>query len=737
MKLLNTLSQIKDELQAKAQGRWIQTPTRLQMEFTECGATSLGIILQHYGRYVPLTQLRESCGVSRDGSDAANLVLAAQSYGLTAKGFKKGLSALEKVQAPAILFWEFNHFLVFEGFIGNKIALNDPATGPRKVSQEEFETSYTGIVITLTPTEEFIPQGKAPTVWPIVFRRLFTEPKGALFILISGLLLILPQLVMPVFSQIYIDEVIQNNMANWLKPMLWAMAVTLGLQAIIQYLQLMGTRVLERRLTRRFAVSFEQQMLSLPERFYSQRFAGDVASRMVANSSIAEFIGSRLIPMATSTVLLIFYLVLTILYSPWLGLLVLTTTSINAAVVKANIRIQKDANLSLQKDAGKTVGVTISAMSQIETIKASALEQDTLRRYSGYQSRLLNLFQGVQLRNARIRIIPNSLTTFNEIAIFILGFFLVIKGELTLGMLLAAQNIAMALKTQVDSIINFVQMLPTFEAEVLRLEDVLEQSKDPLLDPNNKIKISETSQTRLSGKIQINNLSFGFVAIKDPLINDLNLTIHPGQRIALVGGSGSGKSTLAKLIAGIHQPTDGEILFDGSALINIPRAISTNSLAMVQQEVQIYGCTVRENLSLWNPSVTTSDLVQACKDAEIHDVIQGLPEGIDSTLSEGGSNLSGGQRQRLEIARALVRDPNILVMDEATSALDAETERKVIENLSNRGCTMVVVAHRLSTIRDSDLILVMHKGKVVQSGRHDSMIQEPDGPYVQLLQESV
>ena len=717
------------------QGRWVQTPTRLQMESTECGATALGIILQHYGRYVPLTQLRERCGVSRDGSDAANLILAAKSYGLNGRGFKKGIKALEKITPPAILFWEFNHFLVFEGFIGDKIALNDPALGPRKVSLSDFETSYTGIVLTLTPGEDFIQDGQAPTVWPIVWRRLFTEPGGALFILLSGLMLILPQLVMPIFSQIYIDEVIGNGMENWLKPMLWAMALTISLQALLQYLQLLGTRTLERRLTRRFAVSFEHQMLALPERFYSQRYASDIASRMAANASIAEFIGSRLIPMATAVVLLLFYLVLTMLYSPWLGLLVITTTGINAAVVKANLRIQKDASLTLQKDGAKAAAVTVAAVSNIETIKAAALEQDIFRRYSGYQIRLLNTFQKLQLLNARIRVIPSALNTFNEVAIFILGFFLVIRGELTLGMLLAAQTIALSLKTQIDSVINFVQLLPTFEAEVLRLEDVIEQGRDPLLS-NEESELPVESNGRLSGEIVLKNVSFGFVAIKDPLINNLNITIHPGQRIALVGGSGSGKSTLAKLIAGLHQPTEGDILFDGSSLVDTPRAISTNSLAMVQQDIQIYGCSVRDNLSLWNPSISTADLQRACRDAEIHDVIQGLPEGLDFVLSEGGNNLSGGQRQRLELARALVRDPSILVMDEATSALDAETERKVIENLSHRGCTQVIVAHRLSTIRDADLILVMDQGQVVQQGRHDTMINDQDGPYAKLLQES-
>ena len=712
----------------------VRTPTVLQMENTECGAASLSIVLQHYGRYVPLTQLRELCGVSRDGSDAANLILAARSLGLDAKGFKKSIAALEKVKPPAILFWEFNHFLVFEGFRGDRVALNDPALGPRTVSREEFDRSYTGIVLTLEPGPEFQRGGRAPSPWPIVWRRLSSEPMGALFIAIAGLLLILPQLVMPVFAQIYLDEVIGNAMNHWLKPMLWAMALTIGLQVVLQHLQLVGTRSLEKRLTRRFAIGFEHQILALPERFYSQRHASDIASRMGINASIAEFIGGQLIPMATGLVLLVFYLILTFLYSPWLGLLILTTTAINALVVQRNLRTQKDANLALQKDAAKSGAVVVGAMRDIETIKAAALEHDVFRRFAGYQSRLLNTLQALQLRNARLRLIPNGLTTFNEVAVLLLGFLLVIRGDLTLGMLLAAQTIAFSLKGQIESVIGFVQQLPGFEAGVLRLEDVLEQPRDPLLDDTSRTD-ANTAPTRLSGKIEIDALRYGFTAIQAPLIDGLSLTIQPGMRVALVGGSGSGKSTLAKLLAGLHQPTGGTIRFDGHTLLELPRSVAVASLAMVQQEIQLFGCSVRDNLSLWNRAISDAALLDACRDAEVLDVVRGLPDGLDTQLSEGGRNLSGGQRQRLELARALVNNPSILIMDEATSALDAETERKLIANLARRGCTQIIVAHRLSTIRDADLILVMEQGQVIQRGTHAQLVQDTAGAYAQLLSE--
>jgi len=713
----------------------LRTPTVLQMENTECGAASLSIVLQHYGRYVPLTQLRELCGVSRDGSDAANLILAARSFGLDAKGFQISLEALEHIKPPVILFWEFNHFLVFEGFRGDRVALNDPALGPRTVSREEFDRSYTGIVLTMEPGNSFQRGGRAPTVWPIVLKRLLSEPLAALFIVCAGLLLILPQLVMPVFAQVYLDEVIGNNLNQWLKPMLWAMAFTIGVQVLLKHLQLVGTRNLEKSLTRRFSIGFEHQILALPERFYSQRHASDIAGRMAINASIAEFISGRLIPMLTSLVLLLFYLILTYLYSPWLGLLILSTTAINALVVQLNLRTQKDANLTLQKDAAKSGAVVVSAMRDIETIKAAGIEHDIFRRFAGYQSRLLNTLQDVQLRNARLRLIPNGLTTFNEVAVLLLGFLLVIRGDLTLGMLLAAQTIAFSLKGQIEGLIGFVQQLPSFSAGVLRLEDVLEQPRDPLLTGDQQQQ-TDSAPSRLTGNIEIQELRYSFTAIQAPLIDDLTLTIHSGMRVALVGGSGSGKSTMAKLLAGLHQPTGGAILFDGKSLIDHPRSVVVSSLAMVQQEIQLFGCSLRDNLSLWKPAIPDSTLLRACQDAEILEVVQSLPEGLDTLLSEGGRNLSGGQRQRIELARALVSNPSILIMDEATSALDAESERKVIANLARRGCTQVIVAHRLSTIRDADLILVMDQGKVVQQGTHQSLSQDVTGTYAQLIEEA-
>ena len=391
--------------------------------------------------------------------------------------------------------------------------------------------------------------------------------------------------------------------------------------------------------------------------------------------------------------------------------------------------------MQISKDTGKAASVIVSAVQEIESVKSAAIENDIFKKYAGYQTRLLNYNQNVSMRNARLRIIPSLLNTFNEVAIFIVGFFLVLSGDLTLGMLLAAQTIALRLKSNIESVINFIQSLPSYSSKILRLEDVLEQPDDPTLLVNEDQKNFPKERLMLSGKITIKNLSFGYIPTKKPLINNLNLEIKAGQRIAFVGGSGSGKSTISKLLSGLYQPDLGEILFDNYKLLDIPRPIRVNSISMVQQDIKLYGCTVRENLTLWKSNINDNLIEKSCEQAQILDDILKLPDGFDTILSEGGQSLSGGQRQRLEIARVLIRQPSILILDEATSALDAETEFKINQSFRRIGCTQIIVAHRLSTIRDADQILVFKDGEVVQKGKHIDMIKDSESPYKILIEE--
>ena len=729
------LQQLVQEPWARIQKRWRRTPTVLQMEATECGAACLGILLQYHGCYLPLIELRELCGVSRDGSKAKTIVLAARSLGFQSSGYSMPLEELKQLTQPVILFWEFNHFVVLEGFVGDIAMVNDPAMGLRRIDQDDFNQAYTGVVLSIEPDEGFKPFGHKKSFWPLVWQRTWREPAGISFLALISLVLIIPSLVSPVFLQIYLDEVFGNQFQQWLRPLVWAMLGMVLFQALGTQLSLLGNRLVTRRLTQRFAVEFEQHLLSLPDRFFSQRYSGDIANRVDITSDVAGFITGDLVPLASEILLLIAYLVLTLMYSPILGAVVTSTSIVNAIFLAITFRYQRDASLKLDKDGNRAQSVITSALRDIETIKASAIEHDVFTRFTGFQSRLLSLEQQMSLLMQKISLLPSFLNTSNQVVVLVVGFFLVLQGQLTLGMFAAAQAITAGLKGQIDSLISFVQGFPEFEANIKRLEDVMDYPIDPLLSSTPDPDFPQ-ERTKLSGAIELKGMSFGYIPTEPAVVQELTLRIRPGERIAFVGRSGSGKSSIAKLLAGTLMPTAGSIHFDGFELQNVPRAVAVNSIAVVSQDIELYGCSIEDNLTLWDPSIKPEQIRKACADAQILDVIERLPNGFQTTLKEGGNSLSGGQRQRLDIARALLQDPSILILDEATSALDAESERQVDQALRERGCTQIIVAHRLSTIRDADQIIVMEQGQVIQQGTHTEMAKQTGSPYAELIRTS-
>jgi ATP-binding cassette subfamily C protein len=386
------------------------------------------------------------------------------------------------------------------------------------------------------------------------------------------------------------------------------------------------------------------------------------------------------------------------------------------------------------QDRGKVAGTEIAALQSMETLKASALESDFFSRWSGYYTKFINGQQELGITNQLLGVLPPFLNGLSSLAILMIGGLRVMDGHLSIGMLVAFQSLMSSFLTPVNSLVTFGSSLQELEGDLNRLDDVLRNPVDPELDHQDvqpKQYASEICQ--LKGYVELVDVTFGYSRTDAPLIQDLSFQIKPGQRLALVGGSGSGKSTVAKLLAGLYQPWSGQILFDGIPREQIPRAVLANSLAMVEQEIFLFAGTVRDNLTLWDDTVTNAQLIHACKDAAIHEVILAVPGGYEGKLLEGAANFSGGQRQRLEIARSLVKDPTILVMDEATSALDAETEKTIDQNLRYRGCSCIIVAHRLSTIRDCDEIIVLERGNVVQRGSHQKMSQV-DNYYTRLIQ---
>ncbi|ARV60154.1 NHLP family bacteriocin export ABC transporter peptidase/permease/ATPase subunit [Nostocales cyanobacterium HT-58-2] len=712
--------------------RRVRTPTVLQMEAVECGAASLGIILSYYGCIVPLAKLREECGVSRDGSKAFNILKAAQNYGLNAKGLKVPLEKLKAIHLPYIVFWNFNHFLVVEGFGNKRVYLNDPASGRRSVSLDEFDQGYTGVVLRMEPGSNFQKGGKKSHIISALTARLKNSWGTILFCLFAGLLLTIPRLAVPAFSQVFVDEILVQNRQEWLRPLLLGMIITGILRALLARLRLTYLRRLMVKLSVSMSGQFLWHTLRLPVGFYDQRYAGEISSRVQINDSVAEILSGRLATTVIDSVMMVLYLIIMIQYNLVLSAIAVSFAAINIIALQLLSQARVDTNLRLVQEYGKVSGVTVAGIQTIETVKASGLEADLFSRFAGYYANVLNTQQELGLQTQILTTLPTFLTALATASILVVGGLEVMNGKLSIGMLVAYQSLTQSFLEPVNSLVNFGSTLQELEADLNRLDDVLQNPIDSEAKREAGKEIISFSLPKLQGYVELRNVTFGYSRLEPPLIENLSLTIQPGQRVAFVGKSGSGKSTIAKLICGLYEPWDGEIYFDGIPRKQIPRSVLANSLAMVEQDIFLFAGTVRDNITLWDQTVPAADLVQACQDAAINDLILSMPKQYDAELIEAGMNISGGQRQRLEIARALVKNPAVLVLDEATSALDAETELIIDQNLRRRGCSCIVVAHRLSTIRDSHEIIVVEGGKIVQRGSHEELWRQ-GGTYICLI----
>ena len=713
----------------------VKTPTILQMEAVECGAASLAIILAYYHRIVPLAELRIECGVSRDGSKASNVVLAARRYGMQADGFKiEEVAQIQELTPPYIVFWQFNHFLVVEGWDKHWVFLNDPGTGPRKVSWEEFEEGFTGVILVITPGPDFKKEGRKPSVILALIDRLRGSVGAILYCILAGFLLVLPGLAMPVFSQVFVDEVLVENRTEWLRPLILGMLLTTGFQLILTLLRLRYLRKLRIKLAVAMSAGFMWHILRLPIKFYAQRYAGEISNRVSLNNTVAQVLSGQLATTVIDAVMIFFYAAVMFTYDGVLTSIGIFFAAINGLALRWVARKRVDANMRLVQDLGKVAGVTIAALQSIETLKASALESDFFARWSGLNAKSITSQQELEVTNQILGILPALLTSLTSMLILVVGGWRVMDGNLSIGMLLAFQSLMGSFQGPVNTLLDFGTTLQELEGDLNRLDDVLGNALDIEVtqEEHRKIPNPKSKIQNLKGYIELRNITFGYSHIDPPLIENFHLSLQPGQRIALVGASGSGKSTLAKLICGLYQPWEGEILLDGIPRSDIERDVLASSLSLVEQDIFLFGGTVRDNLTLWNAAITDEQMITACKDAAIHETVMTIPGGYDGELLEGGVNLSGGQRQRLEIARALVKNPAILVMDEATSALDAQTEHIIVENIRQRNCSCILVAHRLSTIRDCNEIIVLDGGKVVQRGTHQELWEE-GGVYEQLI----
>ena len=707
-----------------------KVPVIMQLEALECGAASLAMVMAYYGKWIPLEQVRSDCGVSRDGSNAKNIYKAAESYGFKVKAFRHSPESIrEKGKFPCIIHWNFNHFVVLDGFKGKYACINDPAKGFIKVTMEEFDKAFTGVTIIPTPSEKFVPSGKRKSTLEFAKSRLSGAGVAVAFVMLTTVISSLFGIINPVMSKIFMDRLLTGQNREWLMPFIGVMAGLAVIQLIVAWVQTIYNLKINGKMSVIGSTTYMWKVLQMPMEFFSQRMAGDIQSRQRTNASIASTLVNTFAPLLLNTVMMIFYLVLMLKQSLLLTAIGISTLVLN--IFMSRMISEKRVNITrvMQRDTAKLSSTTVAGIEMIETIKASGAENGFFQKWAGYQASVNAQAVKSAKMNHYLGMIPSFFSTFANYAVMVMGIWFVMNGKFTLGALQMFQGFLGSFMSPAMMLVSAGQTIQEMRTQMERVEDVMQYPSDTNVV---NVVFSEEKLKKLKGNVELKHVTFGYSKLADPLIKDFSMTMTPGSRVAFVGTSGCGKSTLSKLISGLYNPWEGEILFDGKPRSEINRAVMTGSIAVVDQDITLFEGTIADNIKMWDESVKDFEMILAARDAQLHEDIMAREGGYQYQMTSGGRDLSGGQRQRMEIARVLAQDPSIIILDEATSALDAKTEFEVVKAIKDRGITCIVIAHRLSTIRDCDEIIVLEKGKVVERGTHDELIKL-GGTYTELV----
>ncbi len=698
-----------------------RVPMVMQLEALECGAACLTMVLAYYGKWVPLEQVRVDCGISRDGSKAKNIVQAGRNYGLTVNAYRMSPEALREAGTfPCIIHWNMNHFVVLDGFRGKYAYINDPARGVVKVGAAEFDASFTGIVMLLEPGAAFRPGGRRQSTLSFARKRLVGTGAAVVFVALTTVIAYLFGIANSVTARIFLDRLLVGDYPSWLVPFFAVMVVLAGIQLVCAWIRAVYAYKINGKLAVVGSTTYFWKVLHLPMEFFSQRLAGDIQSRQDLNASIAGTLVGTFSPLLLNTAVMLLYLILMLRQSVLLsavGLGVLLLNMVLAQVISA--RRVHISRLQLMEQ-GHLEAVTAAGIEMIETIQSSGAERGFFQKWAGHQAAVNRQEILSERTNQLLGGIPVFLTSLANYAVLVLGILLTMEGRFSLGGVLMFQGFLTAFLSPAMTLVSAGQSLQEMRTQMERVEDVMEYPEDPGLHSD---AAPDAPMEKLRGCVELRNVTFGYSKLEAPLIRDFSLSLKTGQRVALVGASGCGKSTITKLISGLYQPWSGEILFDGRPRSAYPREVMVGSVAVVDQDIILFEDTIANNIKMWDSSIQDFEMVLAARDAMLHEDIMQMPGGYQHLIASGGKNLSGGQRQRMEIARVLAQDPVVIILDEATSALDAKTEYDVVKAIKDRGITCIVVAHRLSTVRDCDEIIVLDRGGVVERGTHDALMR--------------
>ena len=709
-----------------------KVPMIMQMESVECGAASLAMILAYFGKWLPLSQVRYDCGVSRDGSNLKNISAAANNYGLKTKAFSIEPEDLRELPLPCIAHWDFQHFVVITGIRGNTIFMNDPARGKVKMPLSDADESLTGIVLTFEPGPDFERGGHRSSISSFVMEHLKSAREALLFTFITGLVIAFAGLASQIISQIYIDDILTGKNPDWFPLFITLFGILFLVQTVTQAIACIYSHSFHMKLSIIGNSSFLWHLLRLPMRFFSQHSPGDLIMRQQSAATIASSLVEKLAPVVTNVALLAIYIFFMMRYNMLLAGIAAATTIINLLMIRFVSEKQVDLIRVSERKKGKLMSGTMTNLSNIESVKAAGTEKEFFKRWSNMYASSYNSDVVMNRTISYLGTLPSLFVTLCNTIVLGLGTYYIIAGEMTVGMLMAFQSIMASFMTASDSIVGTFSSLLTLRADMERMEDVYRADTDIAVTGHDKEIDTTDGAGKLKGGLELRHVSFGYNRLDPPLVDDFNLTLEPGKSVALVGPTGCGKSTLANIIAGINIQWEGDVLYDGKRLCEIDRATFVNSVAVVSQEHVIFNGTVADNIKMWDNTIEDFAMILACYQAQIHPDIASRLNGYESEMNDGGSNFSTGQLQRMEIATALVREPVILILDEATSALDARTEALVMNAIKDMGISLVIVAHRLSTVRDCDEIIVMDSGHAVERGTHDDLMAN-HGRYFDLM----